>query len=196
MNAIELLRSRAAASPDAPAIIDARRGRSRVFSFAELERASARAAGLLHAAGLRPGDGVLVLLPMSAELYVALLAIFRLGMVALILDPSAGRDHIERCCALYPPQALIASTRAHLLRLFSPALRRIPCKVSVGLPVPGAVSWRHIVRTPAFPTIHPCDPATPALLTSRAVALGDRRRPCARTDSCSPSTGRSSRLWN
>ena len=60
MNAIELLRSRAAAFPDAPAIIDARCGRSRVFSFAELERASARAAGLLHAAGLRPGDGVLV----------------------------------------------------------------------------------------------------------------------------------------
>ena len=54
---------------------------------------------------------------MSADLYVALLAIFRLGMVALILDPSAGRDHTERCCALYPPQALIASTRAHLLRL-------------------------------------------------------------------------------
>jgi acyl-coenzyme A synthetase/AMP-(fatty) acid ligase len=172
MNAIELLRSRAAEFPDAPAIIDARCGRSRVFSFSELERASARAAGLLHAAGLRPGDGVLVLLPMSADLYIALLAIFRLGMVALILDPSAGRDHTERCCALYPPQALIASTRAHLLRLCSPALRRIPCKVSVGFPVPGAVSWRHIDRTPAFPTTHPCDPATPALLTFTSGSTG------------------------
>ena len=172
MNVIELLRSRAAASPDAPAIIDARRGRSRVFSFAELERASARAAGLLHAAGLRPGDGVLVLLPMSAELYVALLAIFRLGMVALILDPSAGRDHIERCCALYPPQALIASARAHLLRLLSPALRRIPLKVSVGAPIPGAVSWGRIDRTPPFPAVHPCDPATPALLTFTSGSTG------------------------
>ena len=116
MNAIELLRSRAAASPDAPAIIDARRGRSRVFSFAELERASARAAGFLRAAGLHPGDGVLVLLPMSADLYVALLAIFRLGMVALILDPSAGRDHAERCCALYPRKR-DRRHPAHLLRL-------------------------------------------------------------------------------
>jgi acyl-CoA synthetase (AMP-forming)/AMP-acid ligase II len=172
MNAIELLRSRAAASPDAPAIIDVLCGRSRVFSFAELERASAQAAGLLHAAGLRPGDGVLVLLPMSAELYVALLAIFRLGMVALILDPSAGRDHIERCCALYPPQALVASARAHLLRLFSPALRRIPLKVSVGLPIPGTVSWGRIDRTPSFPAVHPCDPAAPALLTFTSGSTG------------------------
>ena len=172
MNVIELLRSRAATTPDTPAIIDARRGRSRVLSFAEVERASAQAAGLLHAAGLRPGDGVLVLLPMSAELYVALLAIFRLGMVALILDPSAGRDHIERCCALTPARALIASARAHLLRLVSPALRRIPLKVSVGLPIPGTVPWGCIDRTPSFPAVHPCDPAAPALLTFTSGSTG------------------------
>jgi acyl-CoA synthetase (AMP-forming)/AMP-acid ligase II len=172
VNVIDLLRSRAAASPDAPAIIDARRRRSRVVSFAELERASAQAAGLLHAAGLRPGDGVLVLLPMSAELYVALLAIFRLGMVALILDPSAGRTHIERCCAMYPPRALIASARAHLLRLLSPSLRRIPLKVSVGLPMPGAVSWGRVHRAPPSPLIHPCDAPAPALLTFTSGSTG------------------------
>jgi olefin beta-lactone synthetase len=172
MNVVDLLRNRAATSPDAPAIIDARRRGSPVLSFGDLERASARAAGLLRAAGLRPGDGVLLLLPISAELYVALLAIFRLGLVALILDPSAGRGHIERCCALYPPQALIASDRAHVLRLFSPALRRIRLKVSVGFPVPGTVSWRRIDRTPAFPTAHPCDPATPALLTFTSGSTG------------------------
>jgi len=172
MNVCELLRSRAAASPDTPAIIDTRRGRSRVVSFAALEGASARAAGLLHAAGLRPGAGVLVLLPMSAELYVALLAVFRLGMVALILDPSAGREHIERCCALYPPQALLAGARAHLLRLLSPALRRIPLKISVGAPVPRAVSWARIDRTPPVPAVSPCDPTTPALLTFTSGSTG------------------------
>jgi acyl-CoA synthetase (AMP-forming)/AMP-acid ligase II len=172
MNVCEILRSRAAASPDAPAIVDVRHGRSRAVGFDALERASARAAGLLHAAGLRPGDGVLVLLPMSAELYVALLAVFRLGMVALILDPSAGRRHIERCCALYPPQALIGGARAHLLRLLSPALRRVPVKISVGLPVPGALSWACADRTPPIPTVHPCDSTTPALLTFTSGSTG------------------------
>ncbi len=172
MNVCELLRSGAAESPDTPAIIDVRRGRDRVRSFAALETASARVAGLLRAAGLRSGDGVLVLLPMSADLYVALLAVFRLGMVALILDPSAGREHVEQCCALYPPRALIAGARAHLLRLVSPALRRIPLKFSVGLPVPGAPSWTRIDRTTYVPGIRPCDPATPALLTFTSGSNG------------------------
>jgi acyl-coenzyme A synthetase/AMP-(fatty) acid ligase len=172
MNVCETLCSRAAASPDVPAIVDVGRGRHRSVSFAALERASARAAGLLHAAGLRAGDGVLVLLPMSVDLYVALLAVFRLGMVALILDPSAGRPHIERCCALYPPQALIAGARAHVLRLFSPALRRIRVKISVGLPVPGAVSWARTERTPPIPTVSSCDSATPALLTFTSGSTG------------------------
>jgi len=172
MNVCEILCSRAAASPDVPAIVDVKRDRNRSVSFAALERASARAAGLLHAAGLRPGDGVLVLLPMSADLYVALLAVFRLGMVALILDPAAGRQHIERCCALCPPQALIAGARAHLLRLLSPALRRIRVKISVGLPVPGAVSWTRIERTPPIPTVSSCDSAAPALLTFTSGSTG------------------------
>ncbi len=172
MNLCELLRSRAVESPEIPAIIDARRGRARVLSFAALEDASARAAGVLREAGLRPGDGVLVLLPMSTDLYVALLAVFRLGMTALILDPSAGREHVERCCALYPPHALIAGARAHLLRLVSPALRRIPLKFSVGLPVPGAVSWARIDRTPPTPADRPCHPTTPALLTFTSGSTG------------------------
>lgn len=172
MNVIELFQSRAATSPDAPAIIDARNRRHRVLSFADLDAASAQAAGLLRAGGLAPGDGVLVLLPMSADLYVALLAVLRLGMVALILDPSGGREHIERCCALYPPQALIAGARAHLLRLLCPALRRIRHKISVGVPVPGAVSWERIGRTPPLPMVHVCDPTTPALLTFTSGSTG------------------------
>ena len=110
-----------------------------------------------------------MLLPMSADLYVALLAIFRLGMVALILDPSAGWNHTERCCALYPPQALIAGTRAHLLRLLSPALRRIPFKVSVELsdlgPCPGGVSF---ARRPFRRSI-------PAIRRRRAPYLHERQ---------------------
>jgi acyl-CoA synthetase (AMP-forming)/AMP-acid ligase II len=172
MNIVEGLRARAAAAPDAAAIIDLRQGRRRSLSFAELDRAAAQAAGMLRAAGLRPGDGVLLLQPMSIEFYVALLAIFRLGLVAMILDPSAGRDHVERCCALKPPRALIAGACGQLLRLLSPALRQIPLNVSVGLRIPGAVPWsRHDRLYPSAP-IHPCPPETPALLTFTSGTTG------------------------
>ncbi len=172
MNIVEILRRQAALRPQAPAIIDTWRRRSRTTSFAELDLAAARAATLLAQHGLRPGDAVLVLQPMSAELYIALLALFRLRLTAMFIDPSAGKEHIERCCALHPPRALIACTRAHLLRLWSPALRRIPRKFVIGLPVPGAVSWGRSARLPPSAEPLPCDPETPALLTFTSGSTG------------------------
>src|SRR5262249_14785435 len=151
--------------PEAAAIIDTRRWRSRITSFRQLEDAAARAAGLLWQTGLRPGDAVLVFHPMSAELYAALLALFRLGTVAMFRAPSAGKEHSERCCGLRRPRALIAGTKAHLLRLRSPALRAIPTKFVIGFPVPGAVSWRRCNRATPHPEILARDPDTPALLT-------------------------------
>ncbi len=165
MNIVEELRAQSRTRPDAIAIIETRRGRSHSITFAELERASAQAAALLRRAGLQPGDAILVFHPMSAELYIALSAIFRLGLVAMFLDPSAGKEHINRCCALYPPRGLIATSKAHLLRFLSPALRGIPVKFATGLPVPGTVRWARAVNLPPYEQVHPCRPGTPALLT-------------------------------
>jgi acyl-CoA synthetase (AMP-forming)/AMP-acid ligase II len=147
MNIIEILRKHTASRPSAPAIIDSRRGRERAISFAELDRLSALTAALLREKGLRAGDTALVFHPMSAELYITLLALFRLGMTAMFLDPSAGRKHIERCCAMAEPQALIASVKAHALRLISPAVRRIPSKFVIGPALPGATSINLLNRS-------------------------------------------------
>src|SRR5207302_1048715 len=115
MNIAGILTEQAAIRPEAAAIIDGRGGRSRITSFRQMERASGSAAALLSGAGLRAGDHVLVLQPMSAELYIALIAIFRLGLVAMFFDPSAGRDHITACCEMTPPRAFIGSAKAQLL---------------------------------------------------------------------------------
>src|SRR5262249_47395719 len=85
MNLVEILRDHVRTRGDAAAIIDRHRGNDRITTFAELDRASAQAATLLWQAGLRPGDAVLVFHPMSAELYVALLGLFRLGLIAMFL---------------------------------------------------------------------------------------------------------------
>ncbi len=172
MNILDVLRRHAYERPDSAAIIDTRRGRPRTTTFAELDRLSARAAGLLVHAGLKPGDAVLVFHPMSAELYVALLAIFRLRLVAMFLDPSAGREHIERCCELHAPHGLIASTKAHLLRLTSPAMRRIPAKFVIGWPVPGATRWTKLGFAPPHDAVAECPPGTPALLTFTSGSTG------------------------
>jgi acyl-CoA synthetase (AMP-forming)/AMP-acid ligase II len=172
MNIAEILCTHAHTRPEAAAIIDTKRGRSRILAFARLERAAAQTAALLHETGLQPGDAALVFYPMSAELYVTLVAIFRLGLIAMFLDPSAGREHIERCCEMHPPKAFIASAKAHLLRLISPALRRVPLKFSIGLPVPDAISLEDADRLPPHEPIEPCPPGTPALLTFTSGSTG------------------------
>ena len=172
MNIVEMLHDHVHHRPDTAAIIDTRGGQARVLSFAGLELASSRAAALLRQAGLRPGDTILVFLPMSAELYVALLAAFRLGLAAMVIDPGQGRAHLERCCRLYPPQALLAGPKVHLLRLVSPGLRRIPVKFVAGRPFPGAVSWRQAGSLAPDPAIYPAAPETPALLTFTSGSTG------------------------
>ena len=161
MNICEILRKHAGARPNTPAIIH-----RRTLTFAELERESAQFAALLHTAGLRAGEAVLVFQPMSAELYVVLLAVFRLGLTAMFLDPSAGRAHIEQCCALNPPQALIASAKAHCLRLISPALRRIPQKFVTGLAI------KRAARLAPLAAVEPCAEDAAALLTFTSGSTG------------------------
>ena len=173
MNLLELLGRQAAERPRAPAIIDeARRGGARVTTFAALDEAAARTAAWLRDLGLGAGDATLVFYPMSAELYVVLLALFRLRAVAMFLDPSAGRDHVERCCALQAPRALIAGARAHLLRLWSPALRRVPIAVSCDWPVPFARRLRHAARSAPLGPIPDTPAETPALLTFTSGSTG------------------------
>jgi acyl-CoA synthetase (AMP-forming)/AMP-acid ligase II len=156
-----------------PAVSAIQEPSGRQLTFAELDQAAAQAAGLLWQSGLRPGDPVLIFQPMSCELYVALAAVFRLGLVGMFLDPSAGRDHIERCCKLQPPRALIAGTKTHLLRLLSPALRAISIKFVIGFPLPGAISWSRAARTPSRDAIDTCEPETPALLTFTSGSTGE-----------------------
>src|SRR5882672_3593064 len=132
------------------------RGRERRTSFGELELAARSAAAMLAADGLRAGDHALILQPMSAELYVALLAVFRVGAIAMVLDPSAGPKHVERCCTIQPPKALIASKRAHLLRLRIGALRKIPLKYSIRGRVPFTLRWDRLIKFQPDASMHTC----------------------------------------
>ncbi|HRE83199.1 MAG TPA: AMP-binding protein [Opitutaceae bacterium] len=160
----DLLTSQARAHPDTPALLDPRAERS--LTFAELDTAVTSAATWWQTeAGLQRGDAVLVFVPMSADLYVALLGLFRIGAVALFLDPSAGKAHLEACCARWAPKALLAVPKAHLLRLRSPALRKIPLKLTPRGWLPFTQRWRPSSQISNFkshispPTVHPSDPA-------------------------------------
>jgi acyl-CoA synthetase (AMP-forming)/AMP-acid ligase II len=136
----------------------------RQLTFAELHEAMERMADALYRDGLREGNTTLILQPMSIDLYVTLLAVWRLGAVAMFLDPSAGLRHVADCCALRPPHALLGTRRAMWLRCVSPSLRRIPIRRPITM-------RKHATRSPRQP-----DPSTgnetPALLTFTSGSTG------------------------
>lgn len=171
MNIAEILLQRAAELGGNAAIVDVHRNRDRSCSFRELDVATASVADQLRSAGLETADGVLLLHPVAAELYLVLVALFRLGCVAIFLDPSAGRAHIERCCAIFPPKAFFGSPRAQLLRWTVPALRRVPKAFCSGW-FPG--SQRLDLRAAARPIrqIVPLGPEAPALVTFTSGSTG------------------------
>jgi acyl-CoA synthetase (AMP-forming)/AMP-acid ligase II len=170
MNVIEILREQARLRQSTAALIDPRAGGA--ISFAALEETSSRAAGLLRRAGLGRGDVVLVLVPMGAELYIALLALLRLGLVAMFPDPSSNSAEIERCIAKRTPRGVIAPSKYQLLRLVIPSLRRIPVKFAIGMPIPGASSCGNWRREEAADVV-PCDAETPALITFTSGSTGE-----------------------
>lgn len=171
LNIAEVLCAQAQTHPDKPALIETRAGRSRSLTFAQLERDSARASLRLQQLGLRSGDAALVFVPMSIELYVALIALFRLGGVGVFLDPSAGKAHIERCLSLYPPRGFVGTPKAHLLRLTCLPLRRIPVQCVTRGWMPGARSLTLGSRTQAPPMMSVVED-TPALITFTSGSTG------------------------
>ena len=141
--------------------------RERTITFGDFDLASAACARWLRWKRIDRGERVLVMIPVSIDLYIAITALLRTGAVAMFLDPSGGREYVRDCCKSAPPAALLGPARSQLLRVLHPPLRRVR---SLVYPKP----WRTGYNTmrPDIPAevnqsdgLAPCDPGTPALLT-------------------------------
>jgi olefin beta-lactone synthetase len=172
VNIAQILSEQASERGESPALIDRRHGQDRVLSFRALESASARFAGRLHREGIGAGDRVLILHPMTAELYAFLIAIFRIGAVGMFLDPSAGREYVERCLRISPPKAFFGSTKAQLLRLWIGGLRRVALSICTN-PVPGAMHVSLDAPWLELKTIATADDSSAALLTFTSGSTGE-----------------------
>lgn len=170
MNLVDLLDAQAAERADAAAIITSRLGFDTRLSFAELAEASRGYAACLQEEGIGEGDAVIVFVPMSPQLYVLLSALWRLGAVALFVDPSASRESMRRCTEMVPPKAFVGSRRAQVLRALSPALRDIPTAFVTGCRFPGAVTLND-ERPFSTPSLD-LGPEAPALITFTSGSTG------------------------
>jgi acyl-CoA synthetase (AMP-forming)/AMP-acid ligase II len=126
-------------APDRPALLVPRQRRGGAVlhesvTFGELDRGGSRVAGALAERGIGRGDRVLLMVPMSAQLYEVMLGVLKLGACAVFVDPWASLDVLSSMVERTKPDAFVGAPKAHLLRALSPAVRRIPLKLSAGAP--------------------------------------------------------------
>lgn len=132
-NVASLFFEAAARDPSVTALSFAR---GDAISFAALRARVERCAGGLSRLGVEVGDRVVFMLPMSVDLYVAVLGCLTVGGVAVFVDPWVPLGRIAELAAAARAKAFVGSPKAHLLRLFAPALRAIPLSISNG-----AIAW-------------------------------------------------------
>jgi acyl-CoA synthetase (AMP-forming)/AMP-acid ligase II len=171
-NVLSILAENARRWPDRPALVMA--GRS--ITFAGLRERSDRASAGLRSLGLQPGDRAIVLIPMSIDLYAALLALLDLGAVAVFVDPWIGWKQIAAFAAFAAPRAFLGVPRSHVLRLLSGRLRSIPVTVTTGRrlgPVPARRSLAELEEPPGDGAVHPVQPDDPALISFTSGSSGE-----------------------
>jgi acyl-CoA synthetase (AMP-forming)/AMP-acid ligase II len=110
----------------------------------------------------------LFLHPVALDLYAALLAVIRVGAVALFVDPSARRDTVRAVMDRMRPRGFFASPKAHLWRLLHPAVRAVPCAWTTVPWVPGT-RWPDSGREEG---IAGCGADAPALITFTSGSTG------------------------
>jgi acyl-CoA synthetase (AMP-forming)/AMP-acid ligase II len=130
MNLMTLFEKNVREFPQAPAI--SMSCRNETWTYSQLNEKVNKVAYSLQKEGIKKGDGVLILVPMSFELYTTLLALFQLGAVAVFIDPQSSKEHIKACIQKYPLKAFIGVKKAHLLRLINKDIRHIPLSITIG----------------------------------------------------------------
>src|SRR5260370_37887485 len=101
MNIAEILLRRAAELGDSAAIVDVHRNHDRSYSFRELDVATCSVADQLRSAGLKPGDGVLLLHPVAVGLYPASISVCCPRGGALVFFSYSRAAQITRCACVF-----------------------------------------------------------------------------------------------
>lgn len=144
-------------TPEAVALIS---GAGERLTFAELDRRSTALSAAFKRRGVGPKDRVLIALPLSPTLYTALIALWKIGAVAVAPDASAGLKGLAHAVQTAQPKTYIGPRWLGFL-----------CRLMPGQPLLGP-------RLPCVSTVVPTDAAEvfpddhPALITFTSGSTG------------------------
>lgn len=120
----DVLPQMAASIPDSTAIYFPTRTRQAdgslryvQVSYRELDERSDRIAAGLHAIGIERGHRAAMMVKPSPELFALTFAMFKAGVVPVMIDPGLGIAGLKSCMARAQPSAFIGIPKAHIARV-------------------------------------------------------------------------------
>ncbi|QDU25508.1 Long-chain-fatty-acid--CoA ligase [Anatilimnocola aggregata] len=87
------------------------------LTFRELDDDTNRIAAGLHAMGVRPGTKLVLMVPPSIDFVALVFALFKAGVVQVLIDPGMGRANLIRCLAESQPEGFVGIPLAQALRV-------------------------------------------------------------------------------
>jgi len=122
MNLVTLLEERSAEDSDRLALVEGHDEKRRSLTFDQLDRRVRARAASLREQGVRPGEAVLFLHPVSIEFYISLLGCLRIGAVAVVVDPGAGLAGLRHAIRRLAPTAWTGHGKGRIAAAFLPRL--------------------------------------------------------------------------
>ena len=139
MSAVELFLAAAQRGRERPALLAG----GRRCSYGELAALAGRRAERLARAGLGKGDRVVVLVPMSIDLYAWLIGLFLVDATVMFVEPWMPLGLLGDVLDRARPKALVASPLGIALAQRAPAFRALPRRFATRAPLLfRALGWR------------------------------------------------------
>ncbi|KIC41137.1 hypothetical protein RA27_10910 [Ruegeria sp. ANG-R] len=142
-------------TPNRTAIVD---GKGHQISFQGLQSRVQHLAGRWQDKGIQPGDRVLMAMPVNADLYASLAALWSLGATVVLPEPAMGLSGLRHAARTTKPKAFCAAGAYSLLKFLFPSLWTLP------LLTPG--------EGHSTPTVHKVQPDDVALISFTSGTTG------------------------
>jgi len=125
VNIAQLVDEQAMLNPDNPSSVMPKKKLFGGFSysqltFRELEKRIETYSFFLEKQGFRPGDRTLLFIRPCLEFHALVFALFRSGIIPVLIDPGMGKENLLRAIEKTKPRGLIAESVVFWLRRFYP----------------------------------------------------------------------------
>ena len=132
-NIAEKLYEVAAVRGHETALVDPQNRKNPRYSFQDLADTATSFADRLSAAGICPGDRVMLMVRPSMEFVCLSFALFELGAIVILIDPGMGYRNLLRCIESVRPEILIGIPKGILFsRIFPAPFRTLRKRICVG----------------------------------------------------------------